>query len=308
MKTDRPTPALPAKYKVDGLTVYTRNGQTVVRRSKNDMGKPRWSLEQLCQRIRMANCVNLWQSFDKEHRPFFVDRAPGQTDYSRFIHYNVKRSNRYLTKEMFLQGGCLPFEMQMTNGTLPEIQLTPRDGLMVSSMHVGSLTIGNTTTLGEIASTLVRNNYGFHNNNVIGFFFARFSFRSHDVPRTESFSNQFHLDPNDPSTTIRFQYETLPLSQFLAVAEIDGVRFLAFRPLDGSARSEYDGIAAYHMQSDTLCSPSTMTFIHPSDAFTTAEAMQTATASYAKKIKKDYLNPNKDHSDLLSDFPDNTAN
>lgn len=306
MKKTRPTAALPPTYKVGGLTVYTRNGQTIVRPSKNSMGKPRWSLEQLCQRIRLANCVSLWRQFrvrDKDY-PFFVDRAPGQTDYNLFIHYNVKRCNRYLTKEMIGQGGCLPFEMQMTNGTLSEIKLTPSDGLMVSSLHAGNLVIDESTTMSDVAKELVRSNYGIHNNNVIGFFFAEIKY-VYEVPRTSFSFLQLTLDPCDRSTTIKFEFETLPLSQFLAVAEIGGVRLLAFRPLDDSARSKYNGIAVYHKQGDTQCSPSFMAFLHPFDDLTTAEAMQTATASYAKKIKKDYLDPDYDHSDLLSDLPDN---
>lgn len=301
MKTTESTAALPIRFKVSGLTVYTRQGCQVARKSRNKGVSRQGTLEQMRQRVRFANCANLWHAFGRAAQPFYVMRRPQQNNYNSFMQYNLTRCNRYLDRELCEMGGNYPFEMQLTDGRLPAITLKLVDGLLVTSLHAGSLDIDAATTLGQIWDAVVNNNPGYYHYDIIGFFFIRLNDIDPEVPRMDCYAARFDMCQHDESATIGLNNAAIPLTQFFAVAEHDGTRKIAFRPLDGT-RAHYNGLAVYHMRTDSLCSPSEVAYIRLGNEFASLEDLTHAVESYGSTSNPGYLEPDPDHTELATDF------
>ena len=132
---------LKARLKGLGVTVYTRNGVTVVRTATRRTPKKQ-SLKQFKHRQRVRHAIALWNSFPAWAKPhmFSPDR---KIPYNVFVRYNTQLPPVYLTRRQSMQGCALLLPgMYVSQGTLPEVhyrfeRLDDGHRLLVTSLRTG---------------------------------------------------------------------------------------------------------------------------------------------------------------------------
>lgn len=146
---------------LSGVTIYQRCGKTVLRPSKNNAHKKSRTIGQQNQRIRFANCVVLAQMMPEDGVFCFSDRPEGCSAYNAFIHHNASLCNVFLPRDMSRIKQSMPFDgMVVSSGTLSTIGINgyTADGLLVTTLSLGNMEIGDDTTLAQLTNAVVENN------------------------------------------------------------------------------------------------------------------------------------------------------
>lgn len=162
-----------ASGSMGGITYRTLGGETISsqKRGKSSV-KP--SYAQSVNIVSWANAVNFWQAFEGNDRPSFENRRPRVSDFNEFIAAS-RNTPVYLTRPQSQQGGCVVAPYRVTRGTLPSIQVTTSgtNGEVGTDISLGSLTVGESTTLKQISDAIVYNNEGYFDGDAIICFVAR---------------------------------------------------------------------------------------------------------------------------------------
>lgn len=144
---------------IGDVTFRQLKGQTVVS-EKSEPSQPR-TLAQMVHRTAWRNIQNFYQSFNGNLHPSFESRPQTWSDYNAFISANIGRNNVYLTQDFARQGGCVVTAYQITRGSLPSIGMgTTGGGVITSDLKLGSLAIGDETTLAAFSAAIIANNEG----------------------------------------------------------------------------------------------------------------------------------------------------
>lgn len=112
---------LKARLKGLGVTVYTRNGMTVVRTATRRTPQKQ-SLKQFKHRQRVRHAIALWNAFPLWAKPhmFSPDR---KIAYNVFVRCNTPLDHVYLTRRHSMHGCALLLPgMYVSQGTLPPVQ------------------------------------------------------------------------------------------------------------------------------------------------------------------------------------------
>ena len=147
--------------RVGDMTFYVRNGNMVVRARHNSSRTPKPTLSRMETRMRWKNCINLWRAFPPGQQPAFEGRRPGVSDYNLFLSHAMQTEPVYLTQQLADNGAAVLTSVVVSCGTLPEIGVTNDGTAPATDIALGSLTIGEGTTLGDLATAVVRNNAAF---------------------------------------------------------------------------------------------------------------------------------------------------
>ena len=147
--------------RVGDMTFYVRNGNMVVRARHNSSRTPKPTLSRMETRMRWKNCINLWRAFPPDEQPAFEGRRPGVSDYNLFLSHAMQTEPVYLTQQLADNGAAVLTSVAVSCGTLPEIGVTNDGTAPATDIALGSLTIGEGTTLGDLATAVVRNNAAF---------------------------------------------------------------------------------------------------------------------------------------------------
>ena len=188
-----------------GNWVYARlNGQTVAKEKADKKATPVRTRAQMLTRMQWANLVNLYGSFKGTLHPSFENKPMTKSDYNMFISANVNANPVYLTKEQARQGGCLVAAYQITRGKLPSITVEfGNNNVPESSIAVGSLTIGNSTTLKAFSDAIIQNNSGWQSGDQLSVFVAHQLMDANtSVPRVEINAVEVTLDSAADTTLV----------------------------------------------------------------------------------------------------------
>lgn len=149
------------RRRVGDMTFYWRNGQLVVRVRHNGIGQRRYTVQQMVALMRWKNLINLWRVFPPDGRPAFEGRRPGVTDYNLFLSHAMQTEPVYLTRQQAAAGAAVLTPVVVSAGTLPEIVVTNDGTAPATDIALGSLTLGEETTVGALATAVVSNNAAF---------------------------------------------------------------------------------------------------------------------------------------------------
>ena len=168
-----------------GYSFYVRGGEQVIRQRKNNSnygaGASR-TMAQMIRRIRWGNLVNVFKGQKSWQPKAYDSKTKGQTDYNIFMALNINRATVGLTKEM-CESGCAVIESyQVSRGSLPPIALSASgSGSYYVTDIKTTITIGSSTTVGQLAADIIANNPQFKEGDNIAFI----SFNNWLAPRVE---------------------------------------------------------------------------------------------------------------------------
>lgn len=270
-----------------GNWVYARlNGQTVAKEKADKKATPTRSNAQMLTRMQWANLVNLYGAFKGNLHPSFESKPMTMSDYNMFISANVNSNPVYLTKEQARQGGCLVAAYQITRGKMPSIGVDiDASNLFTSDIAMGTITIGNSTTLDVFSNAIIQNNRGWMNGDQLSVFIATQSMDAQTgVPRVDINAIEVTLDTNGDTTMLS---DIIDPSLFavtagkLALSSVvnGGVAFVHSRIVNGKT------------------SVSTQFFVVNNSylaQYQTSGAYSNAVMSYGGINKDDFLTPNID--------------
>ena len=270
-----------------GNWVYARlNGQTVAKEKADKKATPTRTNAQMLTRTQWANLVNLYGAFKGTLHPSFENKPMTKSDYNMFISANVGANPVYLTKEQARQGGCVVAAYQITRGKMPSITVEfGNNNIPESNIAVGSLTIGNSTTLKAFSDAIIQNNSGWLSGDQLSVYVANQMMDANTgVPRVEINAIEVTLDSAADTTMLSDIVET----SFFSV--VDGTLALS-GPVNG-------GVAFVHSRYvNGKTSVSTQFFVVQNSylaQYQTAGAYNNAVLSYGGINKDDFLTPNLD--------------
>lgn len=262
------------------------NGQTVAKEKLEKKATPVRTRAQMLTRMQWANLVNLYGAFKGTLHPSFENKPITRSDYNMFISANVNANPVYLTKEQARQGGSLVASYQITRGKLPSISVEfGNNNIPETNIAVGTLTIGNSTTLKAFSDAIIQNNSGWQSGDQLSVYVASQTMdASTGVPRVDIQAVEITLDSAADTTLVSDIVDTA----FFSV--VDGSLALS-GPVNG-------GVAFVHSRYvNGKTSVSTQFFVVNNSylaQFQTNSAYENAVLSYGGINKDDFLTPNLD--------------
>lgn len=278
-----------------GNVTYSRlNGQTVAKEKVEKKSTPVRTQAQMYRRVRWANLVNLYKTFEGTLHPSFEGKAPTVSDYNMFMQANVNRANVSLTKDIAAQGGCVVGPYQITRGQLPSITSEfGSNNIAETDIALGTLSIGSSTTLVAFSTAIIQNNTGWRDGDQLSAYIARQLTDSTGVPRVEIEAIEITLDTDASNTTL---LSDVVDSTLLSVA--DGCLALS---------SSLTGAVAFvhSRKSKGKTIVSTQFFVTNNTTalglYATAGARDNAILSYGGINQDDFLTPNIGDDTVLPD-------
>lgn len=262
------------------------NGQTVAKEKVEKKATPVRTLPQMLRRVRWANLVNLYRSFNGTLHPSFEGKDPKLSDYNMFMQANLNSSNVALTKTIADQSGCVVDAYQITRGQLPSIVVEYGNAnIPETDLAVGTLTLGNSTTLAAFSSAIIDNNEGWRNGDQLSAFIIRQYLNSTtQVPYVSIDAVEVTLDTSATTTLLK---DVMDISLFNVA---DGCLALS-GPVNG-------GVAFVHSRKVNGKTIVSTQFIAVSNTYlanyNTNAAFDAAIESYGGINKEDFLTPNLD--------------
>lgn len=156
-----------------GYSFYVRGGEQVIRQRKNNSnygaGASR-TRAQMIRRIRWGNLVNVFKGQKSWQPKAYDSKTKGQTDYNIFMALNINQATVGLTKEMCLSGCAVIEAYQVSRGSLPPIALSASQSgsYYVTDIKL-TITIGSSTTVGQLAADIIANNSQFQEGDNLAF-------------------------------------------------------------------------------------------------------------------------------------------
>ena len=153
--------------KVGDLVYQVRGGQQVIRGVATSMKNPRTEA-QMAQRMKWPNVLAAYRALQPYMKDCFETKQGGQTDYNRFMGINLHAEPVYLEKGAARLGAGIVASYVVSQGSLPSIQVN--GATPATDIALGTLTIGDDTTVAEFAQAVVQNNYAYSYGDQIAFF------------------------------------------------------------------------------------------------------------------------------------------
>lgn len=248
------------------------------------------TLAQMRQRVQWRNIQNIWAVISAYDHPSFENRRALQSDANLFMSANLYRIPVYLTASEARGGSAVVAPYQVTRGSLPSIEVVANgtNGEVGTDISLGTLTIGESTTLKQFSDAVVNNNPMYKNGDQITCMVLYQSTNTvTGFPYVECKAFEITLDQTDNETLVR---------EF----DPDGVAFNTMTGSDklGMSQAVNGGVVYIHSRktpSKTLVSTqdflvnNTLLASYQSDA-----KMLEAVRSYGGKVSDAYLTPNVD--------------
>lgn len=151
---------------VGAVTYVYRKGTTIAKQKVPPKVKAKQTPRLMATRMRWANLVRMWQALNSVGwHPSFKSVEGLQSDYNAFVKRNFSRGPVYLPKDVVLQGGGVVGTAQVTEGELPTIGGSMVEGVFTSTISMGAMTIGASTTLQTFSQTILENNEDWMNGD-----------------------------------------------------------------------------------------------------------------------------------------------
>ena len=183
--------------RVGDLVYFVRGGQQIVRSVPASVKNPRTDAQML-QRMKWANILAVYRALQPCLKDGFEAKAAGQTDYNRFMSINLNSLPVYLEKNAARMGAAVVAPYVVSQGSLPEILVSGETP--ATDIALGTLVIGEATTVSEFAQAVVQHNSGFCYGDCITFLMLRQQEDSQDGhPFVTPAFARVCLDPSDGS-------------------------------------------------------------------------------------------------------------
>lgn len=135
----------------------TAKGQILAKAPKK-ASTPRRSEKQANTRLQMANLLANYRLYSGKLLEAFESKTAGVSDANMYVSVNWGYQPVYMTRQMRIQGCCVLAENMICTGSIAPIGYALVDGKLVSDLYLGSLVIGEDTTVGQLTAAVLANN------------------------------------------------------------------------------------------------------------------------------------------------------
>lgn len=150
------------KGSIGDVTVYERNGQTVVRQKHPKASNYRRSVGRLRQVTKLMNVNCSWRAFCGTLKGNFELKKANQTDYNAFQANNMENARVFLTRKDAEDQVTVLDNFIISRGTLePSIEVTERATMMVSNIDLGGLELEPQYPVDMLTHRIIEYNKGF---------------------------------------------------------------------------------------------------------------------------------------------------
>ena len=231
----------------------------------------------------------MYRQFNQTLKKGFEGLNGKMNDYNAFIQANTNVVKVYVPKSVRLNGGSVLAPYQITRGSLPSVAMVKVGDVLVSDIKVGSLQIGDETTVAELANAVMAYNYGWEAGDQITFFFGQQTEDAvTDIPRARIYGYKVMLNPGDSTPLL----EVVSAIGFTTVQGAGGANCLGMSGAitNGAAvwvHSREDGTGGLKVSTQFLYVDSTVL-----DSYQSSQAMAASANSYGGiNTSAVYLNP-----------------
>lgn len=177
---------------------HTKYG-TVVYEAPVKASVPQRTEAQMQVRTQLGNLAAVYGQFNKTLKKGFEGLNGKMSDFNAFVQANMNVVKVYVPKSVRLNGGSVLAPYQITRGTLPSVAMRKdAGGVLVSDIAVGSLVIGEETTVADLACAVVAMNADWEEGDQITFFYGvQTTDAVTGVPRARIYGSKVMLNPGD---------------------------------------------------------------------------------------------------------------
>lgn len=188
---------------VGAVTYVTRKGITVAKQKVPAKLNYRKTKRSMAPRMRWMALVRMWQALNTVGwHPSFRDKVGLQSDFNMFMKAN-SAVDVYLTKTIVSSNGGVVAPVQVTQGGLPTIGGSGNGNVVTTSLSLGSISIGASTTLATFSTAIVENNEGWSNGDQLTIVrLTQVVDAQTNIPRITADIVEVVLDSTDSSTLL----------------------------------------------------------------------------------------------------------
>lgn len=271
---------------VGGVT-YRRVGGVTVASQKVPMHvKAKQTVSLMATRMRWPNLVAIWRALNTtDWHPSFLGTSKRISDFNRFMATNFATANIYLPKPLVRAGAGIVSVVCVTEGRLTAVSCGFGTGnVPTTDIQVGTLTLGNSTTLDAFSQAIITNNpsQGWQNGDQLTLLTLSQVTDSEGTQRITA-----HVD----EVTLDTEGDTTMLSDLIDVAR--------YTVTDGKlawSAAVTGGVTAVHsrlVDSETICSTQYLVINNPASVqYSSNSAFRTACESYGGLVANAMLTPN----------------
>lgn len=123
------------------------------------------TVRSMTPRMRWMAIVRMWQALNTVGwHPSFLNKEGLQTDFNMFMKAN-SAVDVYLPKSVVSANGGVVAPVQVTQGGLPSVGGTMTEGGFLTTIDMGGITIGASTTVRTFSQTILENNPDWNNGD-----------------------------------------------------------------------------------------------------------------------------------------------
>jgi hypothetical protein len=176
----------------------TKKGAVLAKRPRKT-STPRRSEKQMGVRGQLGNVAANHRLYEGKQSMAFEGKPASCNEFNMMVQANYGVTPVYLSKQERLNGGCVVAPYQYCRGSLRSINAEVNDGgVLVSDIALGSLQMGATTKVSDLAAAVLNNNTGWEDMDQITFFYAKQYIDTVTlVPRATMDAWKVVLDVND---------------------------------------------------------------------------------------------------------------
>ena len=285
-----------------GQLIYrqTKYGTVVYEAKKASV--PQRTEAQMQVRTQWGNMAAVYRQFNQTLKKGFEGLNGKMNDYNAFIQANTNVVKVYVPKSVRLNGGSVLAPYQITRGSMPSIAMTKNaGGVLVSDLNVGSLVIGEETTVADLANAVIALNEGYEAGDQVTFFYGQQTTDAvTGIPRARIYGYKVMLNPGD-STLL------LEVVSSVGFSSVDGKLGMDRAIVDGAAvwvHSRENGTSGLSVSTQYLYVDSSVLA-----SYQTSQAMAGAANSYGGiNTSAVYLQPGgANNAGVIGSLPQNPS-
>ena len=157
-----------------GLVVRQTVHGSVLAKTPRKTSTPRRSEKQVVVRGQLGNIAANHRLYEGKQQQGFEGKPVGCNEFNMMVQTNYGVNPVFLTKQERLNGGCVVAPYQYCRGSLRSIGVEVNEGgVLVSDIALGSLVIGEETTVAALAAAIISHNTGWEDCDQLTFFYAQ---------------------------------------------------------------------------------------------------------------------------------------
>lgn len=274
-----------SRNKIGSIVTYVSKGQQIARSKAANISNPR-TASQMTQRIKLSNVVAMYRANKGWMDRYAFENKPTRWSvFNAFVSANLSASLVALTKQEAAAGACVAAPYKMTDGSLPQVQITKLadEGVYTTDLFLGDLVIDSATTIGELSAALIANNNGIVNGMQLSLI-ENIQEVVNSVPRVVCRAYEFIINAED-STLLSEKWSSAGLTTYQGTSQ----NAIAYNT--NSGQTAFTIILSHTYGGKTHVGASFMVLNDPAvyDSYTSQVAIDNAVASYGSGNSTPFL-------------------